>query len=186
MENNKELTVEELQEAGFEILEDCRTLVISKEFNEELIDEVYNFVGNLAYYEDMEEQPGITIMITSPGGSASVLFTVADILLGTGLHIKTVVNGYAYSSAFGLFCIGHERVMNVFSELMFHTVSYPMEQSNVTEHKKAIKDVKKIQDRYDNMIKMNTKVTQDKLNKYKSKDWWISIEDARKFGICTN
>lgn len=189
MENKKDLTIEELQELGLEILEDepeCRTLVISREFDDELIDYVYDFVSNLKYYDDVDEQPEITIMISSPGGSTNVLFTVADILLGTGLKIKTVVNGYAYSCAFGLFCIGDERIVQPFSELMYHSVSYPMERANIHEHKCTMKDAQRIQNKYDNMIKMNTKITQKQLDKYKSSEWWINPTDAYKWGISTN
>lgn len=183
MENNKELTVEELQEAGFEILEEeqeCNTFFVNEEFGDNLTNRMCEFISNL----DPNSEEPIHIKIISNGGDLYSLLSIMDMLESTNRKIYTYAYGFAKSCGMHLLCFGHRRQVGRWAEIMWHTLAMkPRNHINSVEGRELFKDLDKQQDKLDDFIISKTKITKKQLKKYRNKDWEMDYNDCIKWGI---
>lgn len=166
-----------------------KTLTIHGEFNNEMVDKVKAFADNVWFYE-ADESRNLYVDITSHGGSVCCLFAILDILQTLkeewGCNIVTRAFGYAESCGFILWCFGNRREMGKYSTLMYHLISYGINE-NLTGHQEELKRTNAIQKKLDKVITEKTRLTQNQLNKWRksNKDIFIDYEEAMKLGILT-
>jgi ATP-dependent protease ClpP protease subunit len=127
----------------------------------------------------------MTFMINSPGGSLYSFIQIWDIidkLKSQGVKIKAEVQSHAMSAGFFLFMLADERRMNKLGTLLYHEMlignSMKLSDWNLETHR-----MDKIQKALDKLVTDNTNITQDMLDKYKGKDWYIDYDEALELGI---
>lgn len=127
----------------------------------------------------------MTFMINSPGGSLYGFIQIWDIidkLKSQGVKIKAEVQSHAMSAGFFLFMLADERRMNKLGTLLYHEMlignSMKLSDWNLETHR-----MDKIQKALDKLVTDNTNITQDMLDKYKGKDWYIDYDEALEYGI---
>lgn len=127
----------------------------------------------------------IIFMINSPGGSLYGFIQIWDIidkLKSQGVKIKAEVQSHAMSAGFFLFMLADERRMNKLGTLLYHEMfignSMKLSDWNLETHR-----MDKIQKALDKLVTDNTNITQDMLDKYKGKDWYIDYDEALELGI---
>lgn len=127
----------------------------------------------------------MTFMINSPGGSLYGFIQIWDIidkLKSQGVKIKAEVQSHAMSAGFFLFMLADERRMNKLGTLLYHEMlignSMKLSDWNLETHR-----MDKIQKALDKLVTDNTNITQDMLDKYKGKDWYIDYDEALELGI---
>ena len=127
----------------------------------------------------------MTFMINSPGGSLYSFIQIWDIidkLKSQGVKIKAEVQSHAMSAGFFLFMLADERRMNKLGTLLYHEIlignSMKLSDWNLETHR-----MDKIQKALDKLVTDNTNITQDMLDKYKGKDWYIDYDEAMELGI---
>ena len=127
----------------------------------------------------------MTFMINSPGGSLYSFIQIWDIidkLKSQGVKIKAEVQSHAMSAGFFLFMLADERRMNKLGTLLYHEIlignSMKLSDWNLETHR-----MDKIQKALDKLVTDNTNITQDMLDKYKGKDWYIDFDEAMELGI---
>ena len=127
----------------------------------------------------------MTFMINSPGGSLYSFIQIWDIidkLKSQGVKIKAEVQSHAMSAGFFLFMLADERRMNKLGTLLYHEIlignSMKLSDWNLETHR-----MDKIQKALDKLVTDNTNITQDMLDKYKGKDWYIDYDEAMELGV---
>ena len=132
--------------------------------------------------------PGVDIEISfnSPGGeiiSGMAMFDFIQELRGKGHFVTTSTRGMAASMAGILLQAGEHRVMARQSWLLIHEASFGASGS-MGSVEDTVDWVKRIQKRIVQIFAERSNVTATFINKnWKRKDWWISSEEALKWGF---
>lgn len=159
----------------------------------EITDESYNaFLSTLnEYIANKKMYRGISLYITSPGGSADIAFAMYDLLKSLNTSIYTLAIGQCASAATILFALGKKRFSAENTSFLVHSARmfYDLQQTpNITVYtNKLLLDVN------EKMCKVLKEIT-DKKYFYKkiksvidlSQEALYSTEEMLKFGIVTD
>lgn len=159
----------------------------------EITDESYNVFLSILndYIESKELYSGISLYITSPGGSADVAFAMYDLLKSFNTSIYTLAIGQCASAATILFALGEKRFSAENTSFLIHSARmfYDLQQTpNITVYtnkllldvnEKMCKVLKGVTDKkyFDKKIKSVIDLSQEAL---------YSTEEMLKFGIVTD
>lgn len=142
---------------------------------------------------DGKKPQPITIVFNSPGGSViagMALFDHIQELRHEKHHVTIVGQGMAASMAGILLQAGDERILTAESWLLIHEGSFGAVGS-VAEVEDTVEWVKQISERILNIFAARCKasgapkpLTKAQIKaRYRRKDWWISSDDALKYGF---
>lgn len=92
------------------------------------------------------------------------------------------VSSHAYSAGMYLFCACDYRTMSKFGSLMYHEMSM-LRQDKLSDLESETKRMNKIQKILDDIVTRDTGLTQEVLDKYKGRDFWIDFDEAMKYEI---
>ena len=159
----------------------------------EITDDSYNmFLSTLnEYIANKDMYSGISLYITSPGGSANIAFAMYDLLKSLNISIYTLAIGQCASAATILFALGKKRFAAENTSFLIHSARmfYDLQQTpNITVYtNKLLLDIN------EKMCKVLKGVT-DKKYFYKkiksmidlSQEALYSTEEMLKFGIVTD
>lgn len=177
-EKELELVLNELEKDDYP-----RTFVINTRFSDELDSQFMEWFLNLPDLNDEHPEP-IHIHISSEGGAAATLFKMLDMLGRFKGEIHGFANGICASAGLYLLCACDRRDVGKYTDLLYHTCQYTSpEQLNIRGHMDVAKDIKKLNNKLEKMIKENTKITNDWLKKYRYKDYWFDKDIAINLGI---
>lgn len=131
---------------------------------------------------EIDKRKPIKIFILSVGGYLEACFHFIDIIKLS----KTPVYGYnvgmAYSAAFVIYLSCHKRYCTPHSSCLLHQGSASFEGSADN----IFKSVDKYKGQVDQMMQYTlerTSLTKQILNKHKTEDWYIGLDDQLKYGI---
>lgn len=126
------------------------------------------------------------IVFNSPGGSiidGLALYDYIQELRRSGHHITTSSLGMAASMAGILLQAGDRRVMSRESWLLIHEAAF-MTAGKFGDIEDTVGWVKRIQERVLDIFAERSKLTKTQLrNRWHRKDWWISSDEALKWGL---
>ena len=135
---------------------------------------------------DGDEPCVMQIDFTSPGGSVIdglALFDFLQELRRKGHRITTRGIGYAASMAGILLQAGDLRVMAPESWLLIHEASFGA-GGKIGEVEDTVEWVKRIQKRILRIFAERSNLSVGQIsNRWRRKDWWISSEEALRFGL---
>ena len=130
----------------------------------------------------VEERAPINIYINTPGGDLDAVFSIISSIKLSKTPIHTYVIGNAYSGGFFIAIVGHKRFGFPYSSYMFH-------EGSAMDGGDAHKFIQKV-DYYKTQLKKlksividNTKITSDQYEKVKVNDWFMSPDEALKYGV---
>lgn len=143
-------------------------------------------IDSVNHWRRGEPECDITIQINSPGGYFFAGFALYDVLkeaIAEGHHVRTVAYGYAASMGGILLQAGVTRQMAPNAYLMIHEVS-----SGVIGKMSEIADEADLSKRLNNqaldiLAARSTLTVAQLKNKTMRKDWWLSADEALKFGF---
>lgn len=164
------------QQVNQETMNDLSKSIIEIRENDEYLKKYYS-LHNLAY-----NPSPIVLHVDSYGGAVYQCFGLLSIMTSKGTPVNTVVTGCAMSCGFMIAIHGAHRSVHENATLMYHQVS-----SNVGGTTKEIEEevieVKRLQEKIENMTKKYTKITSKQLEKIykKKKDWYLDAKDAVKW-----
>lgn len=142
--------------------------------------------SNLLYLESLDSSEDIKIYINSPGGSVYDGLGLLDIMEYIKPEIETINTGLAASMAAIILCSGTKgkRKSLKRSRIMIHQ---PMsgyggwaQASDMEIEAREINDLKK---QLYEIISENTGQVYDKVHKDGDRDYWMSAQDAKKYGM---
>lgn len=142
----------------------------------------------LQHWERRDPGEPVTIDINSPGGSITDGLALYDQILRMrrkGHKVVTRGTGIVASMAGVLLQAGDERIMDANAYMLIHEGSTTI-QGTLTvgeqEDMKQFSDM--LRDRLIAILSERSKLTKRQIqNKWKRRDWWMSAEDAVKFGF---
>jgi len=135
--------------------------------------------------ESPEGNP-IEVQFNSPGGTivpGMALFDCIQAMRSAGFNVTTSSIGYAASMAGILLQAGDHRVMGAESWLMIHEASFGT-SGKIGEVEDIVEWVKMVQERILDIFAERSNLSKAKLkNRWRRKDWWLSSDDALRFGL---
>jgi ATP-dependent Clp protease protease subunit len=140
----------------------------------------------LLYYDNMSHEEPIYLYINSPGGDASGLVCIYDIMQMINAPVKTICMGRAYSAGAVLLAAGTGgRFAFKNSEIMVHGIQciFPLPGEDIASSKNYFSFLK---DNDDNIMKILANHTGHPLAKIKKdfeQDVWLSPKEALDYGI---
>jgi ATP-dependent Clp protease protease subunit len=163
-----------------ELLE-TRTIIISQGIDAQLARNIYSRL--ILLEKDNEEKP-ITVIINSPGGSADSGFGIYDMLRFVKPPIITVTAGLCASAAVILFLAGdkEKRYALPNARFLIHQPSTsavgPAADLEITAN-----EILKMRDQFNVIISAETRQDLKKVNEDTNRDFWLSAEEAVKYGL---
>jgi len=142
--------------------------------------------ANLLYLESLDSSDDITLYINSPGGSVYDGLGLLDIMEYIKPEIGTINTGLAASMAAIILSSGSKGKRKALkrSRTMIHqpmTIGYGFSQASDMEiEAREINDLKK---QLYEIISENTGQVYDKVHKDGDRDYWMSAQDAKKYGM---
>lgn len=162
---------------------DSRSIIISEEISEELAQAVYAQILVL----DMRSQTDpITVYINSPGGDADSGFGIYDMLQFAAAPIRTVVSGLCASAAVTIFLAADKGCNYCLPNARFllHQPSTGI-RGSASDIQITADEINKTRDRYNQIVSNVTGKKIDQIAKDADRDFWLSPEDALKYGLVT-
>lgn len=150
----------------------------------EITDESANIVVSELLYLDSLNSNDISIYINSPGGSVIAGLAIYDTMQHIKSDVSTIVVGMAASMGSFLLAAGTpgKRYALPNSEVMIHEVLGGTE-GQATVVKIQAERILKLRDKMNGLLAKLTKKSVSRINKDTLRDYFMSAEEALKYGI---
>lgn len=148
-------------------------------------DHVANLViAQLLFLEAEDPKKDVYLYINSPGGSVSAGLAILDTMNYVKPDIATVCVGIAASAAAVILSAGKKgkRYTLPNSEIMIHQVMGGVE-GQATDIAIAAKHILRTKENLNKILAKNTGKTVDAVEKDAERDYWMTAEEAKKYGI---
>lgn len=168
-----------------------RELLLSGDVEEGNIISLIKEIRDINNFDDEQEKEKkeyerkpITLIVNTYGGSVYDGFALVAAMDLSKTPIHTVCLGKAMSMGFIIFAAGHKRFAHPFATLMYHQVRGWV-GGELEKIKRTVHEWDRLEKMYDAYILKKTSLLQEKLDdvKVKCQDWYISAEDAKKYGL---
>jgi ATP-dependent Clp protease protease subunit len=158
-----------------------RVIFIGKEFTEDLANSV---VAQLLFLEADNPEKDIIIYINSPGGYVSAQTAIFDTMRYVKPAISTVCIGHAASAAAFILAAGTEGKRSALknARIMFHQVSAGA-VGHIDDMRIQMNEVEFLNARMIEEIARITKKSVKKIKQDLNRDYFMSAEEAKKYGI---
>jgi len=180
LENNNQ---EEKSRSEFSLIEkvlETRNILLSGEINKTLAERV---VRQLILLEDRSDDP-IRVFIDSPGGDADAGFAIFDMMRFVKPRIQIVGMGLVASAAaiILLAAPAEDRLGLPNSHYLIHQPLSGI-RGVATEIEIHARELDKLRRKINELIAAETGQAIDKVEKDTDRDYWMSAEEARKYGL---
>lgn len=148
-------------------------------------DDVANLViAQLLFLEAEDPKKDIYLYINSPGGSVSAGLAILDTMNHVKPDIATVTVGIAASAAAVILSAGKKgkRFALPNSEVMIHQVMGGVE-GQATDIAIAAKHILRTKENLNKILSKNTGKSLETVEKDAERDYWMTSEEAKKYGI---
>jgi len=158
-----------------------RIIFITKRFDEELVSSI---TAQLLFLEADNPEKDITIYINSPGGYVSTGMAIYDVMNYIKPDVSTVCLGAASSMAAFILASGAKGKRHALkhSRIMIHQVSSAT-HGHVEDMKIDYKETERINNLLISELAKNTGHTIKKLKKDMDRDYFMTADEAKNYGI---
>lgn len=141
-------------------------------------------IAQLLFLESQNPKEDIKMYINSPGGSVSAALAIYDTMQYVRPNVATICVGLAASAAALLLAAGAngKRMVLPNGEVMIHQVLGGA-QGQATEVEIHAKHILSVRDRLNKILSKHTKQKLAKIEKDTDRDYFMSAEDAKAYGI---
>lgn len=162
------------------MLED-RIIFLTGEIDDALADLI---VAQLIYLEGVDSKKDISLYINSPGGSVSAGFAIYDTMNYIKCDVSTICIGMAASMGAFLLAAGAKgkRISLPNSKIIIHQ---PLGGASGQASDIAIQaeEILKTKEKLNSIISKNTKQPIDKIRLDTDRDYYMSADEAKKYGL---
>jgi Protease subunit of ATP-dependent Clp proteases len=168
-----------------------RFLTLSGDITEENVAKVSRTILEYNMMDDEQEnekknyeRSPIKLIINSYGGNAYDGLGLGELISKSKTPVHTICIGEAMSSAFMIFICGHKRFCYENTTFLYHQLIQRV-SGNIEKIERILKEDKRMMDIVYKIVLSKTKLTKEQLdeNFEKKIDWYISSEEALKYGI---
>lgn len=143
-----------------------------------------NIVAQLLFLAADDPDKEISLYINSPGGSVTAAFAVYDTMQFIKPEVRTICTGLAASAASLLLLAGQKgkRLALQHSEIMIHQ---PLggAQGQATDIEISARRILKIKDQLNSLFAEKTGQSFEKVSMDMERDYFLSAEEAKSYGI---
>ena len=141
-------------------------------------------IAQLLFLAHEDEKKDIKLYINSPGGSVTAGLAIYDTMQFVKPDVSTICVGLAASMGAFLLAAGEKgkRFALPNSEMLLHQVMGGAEGQAV-EIEIAAKQILKTKDRINHILAKHTGQALGKIEKDTDRDFWLSAEDAKTYGV---
>lgn len=141
-------------------------------------------IAQLLFLDSEDSKKDIKIYINTPGGSVSAGLAIYDTMQYVKSDVSTICVGLAGSMGAVLLAAGApgKRLSLPNAEIMLHQVMGGAEGQAIDVKIRA-EHILKIKDRINKILSDHTGQTLDKIEKDTDRDYFMSAEEAKKFGL---
>lgn len=157
-------------------------VILHGELNQELCAKTCKKLLFLLYKKPEQ----VTLILNSVGGNifdALLIYETIRNLVNAGVRVRVEARGLAASMAVVLLQAASERVASKYTRFMLHEAS-AQAAGEASKLKDESEELDKLNTMLDQIIIGRSKLTLAKLRKKtKRREWWLSAEEALKYGI---
>lgn len=141
-------------------------------------------VAQLLHLESQDPDKDISFYINSPGGSVTATMAIIDTMNHIKPHVSTVCVGMAASGAAWILSSGEKgkRYALPNAEIMVHQPLGGVE-GQASDIAITAEHILKMKERLIDMLVANTGQNKEKVSKDIERDFFMSAEDAKKYGV---
>jgi len=143
-----------------------------------------NIIAQLLFLEKQDEKADVMLYINSPGGVVTSALAIYDTMNYVKCDVSTVCIGMAASAASLLLSSGAKgkRLTLPNSEIMIHQVMGGAE-GQASDIEISARHILKIKEKLNKILVKNTGQPLAKIEKDSDRDYYMSAEEAKKYGI---
>ncbi len=148
-------------------------------------DEIANtIIAQLLFLEKQDEKTDVMLYINSPGGTVTSALAIYDTMNYVKCDISTVCMGMAASAASLLLSSGakEKRLILPNAEVLIHQVMGGAE-GQASDIEISARHILKIKERLNKILAKNTGQPLEKVEKDSDRDYYMSAEEAKKYGV---
>ncbi|NTU66350.1 MAG: ATP-dependent Clp protease proteolytic subunit [Candidatus Moranbacteria bacterium] len=141
-------------------------------------------IAQLLFLDSQNGKEDIKLYINSPGGSVTSALAIYDTMQYVRAQVSTICIGMAASAAALLLASGAKgkRIILPNGEVMIHQVMGGA-QGQATDIDIQARHILKIKERLNEILSKHTKQSVAKVAKDAERDYFMSAEEAKKYGI---
>jgi ATP-dependent Clp protease protease subunit len=142
-------------------------------------------IAQLLFLEHEDPKKSITLYINSPGGSVTAGMAIYDTMQYVKPDVSTVCVGIAASMGAFLLASGKKgkRFALPNSEILLHQVAVDSIGGQATEIDISARQILKTKQRLNQVLAKHTGQTLAKIEKDTERDFWLSAEEAKAYGV---
>ncbi len=158
-----------------------RIIFLGGEINDQLANII---IAQLLFLESEDPKKDIYLYINSPGGSVSATLAMIDTMRHIKPNVSTICVGIAASGGAWLLSSGEKgkRFALPNAEVMIHQPLGGAE-GQATDIEITAKHIVATRERLSNILRENTNKTLPQIQKDLDRDFWMTTEEAKKYGI---
>jgi len=141
-------------------------------------------IAQLLFLEKQDEKTDVNLYINSPGGVVSSALAIYDTMNFVKCDVSTTCVGLAASAASLLLSSGAKKKRFILpnAEVLIHQVMGGAE-GQASDIDISAKHILKVKDRLNKILAKNTDQPFHKVEKDSDRDFYMSAEEAKKYGI---
>lgn len=142
-------------------------------------------IAQLLLLENQDPKKDIEIYINSPGGSVPAGMAIYDTMQFIKPDVRTICVGTAASMGAFLLAAGAKKKRYALpnSEILLHQVHVSGVEGQVTDIEIATKQIIKIKKQVNELLSKHTGQKLAKIELDTDRDFWLSAEEAKKYGV---
>lgn len=141
-------------------------------------------IAQLLFLEHQDSKKDILLYINSPGGSVTSTLAIYDTMQHVKCDVSSLCLGMAASGAAVLLAAGEKgkRFALPNAEILLHQVMGEA-GGQATEIEIAAKQILRVKKQLNNLLAKHTGQPISKISKETDRDFWLTPEEAKKYGI---
>lgn len=142
-------------------------------------------IAQMLFLESQDPKRDIQLYVNSPGGSVTAGMAIYDTMQYVRPDVSTMCVGVAASMAASLLASGAKgkRFALPNAEILIHQVHIPGVEGQASDIEIAAKQIMKIKANMNKLLVKHTGQSLSKIEKDTDRDFWLTAEEAKKYGI---
>lgn len=148
------------------------------------VDSVIRFWNSVDNEENIpvNERKPIKVFIHSPGGFLTSTFTMIDAIKMSKTPVYTIAIGETYSGGFFTFLAGHKKFAYPHASFLYHEGA-TANGGDANKFRNFAKFYDTQLEQLRQIVLDNSSISEEEYEKHIKDDWWLTAEEAVKYGI---
>ena len=146
------------------------------------VDSIIRFWNKVDENIPVEERHPIKLYIHSPGGYLTSAFAIIDTVKLSKTPVHTIAIGDVYSGGFFIFLAGDKKYTYPHASFLYHEGA-TANGGDANKFRNFAKFYEVQLEQLRQIVLKNSSITEEEYEKHIKDDWWLTAEEAVKYGI---